>query len=53
MKCVMLVAGDVGARRLGLGFTNPVGIWLVYAMCLCCGGVSGVAWDMVLCLYVL
>ena len=31
-------------RRLDLYFTNPVGIWGVWDMCLClgCGGVRGV-----------
>ena len=30
-------------RGLGLGFTNPVGTWGVFDMCLCldCGGVGG------------
>ena len=36
--------GDVGVRRLCLGFTNPVGSGWVWDVCLCldCGGVEGV-----------
>ena len=32
-------------RRLGLGFTNPVGTWRVLDVCLCCGGVGGVGGE--------
>ena len=44
--CVCLARGGVGAeggewmRRLGLGFTHPVGTRGVLDVCLCCGGVG-------------
>ena len=45
--CEMCLArgrvGGVGARGLGLGFTNPVGTWDV-----CCVAVLWVAWTRVL-----
>ena len=36
--------GGEWMRRMGLGFTNPVGTWGLLDMCLClgCGGVVGV-----------
>ena len=48
VTCVLYVFGSGGVggewmRRLGLGFTNPVGTGGVLDMCLCfgCGGVGG------------
>ena len=36
-------------RGLGLGFTNPVGTWGVFDVCLClgCGGAGGVGREWV------
>ena len=51
--CMCLARGGVSEegvewmRRLGLGFTNPVGTGEVLDVCLCfgCGGVGGGEWD--------
>ena len=45
--CMCLARGGVCGERmrgLGLGFTNHVGTWGVFDVCLCfgCGGVGGV-----------
>ena len=53
--CMCLARGGVGGeggewmRKLGLGFTNPVGTGGVLNMCLCfgCGGVGGVGGEWV------
>ena len=41
--------GGEWMRRLGLGFSNPVGIGAVLDVCLCLGygGVGGVSWEYV------
>ena len=54
-KCMYLVRNAVGGevvewlRGLGLGFTNPVGIWGVLDVCLClgCAGVGSVGGEWV------
>ena len=48
--CRLLARSGVGGewiRRLGLGFTNPVGTGGVLDVCLCCGGVGGVCREWV------
>ena len=53
--CMCLARGGVGVvggewmRKLGLGFTNPLGTGGVLDMCLCfgCGGVGGVGGEWV------